>query len=77
MYIPYNVNELQALLDKSAFDFAILIEEKKWLNFIYTGDCEHNARLQFVRMWYYSKWRKKQGVNEKTKVDKKGQFKLL
>lgn len=77
MYIPYSVDKLRELSEKSAFDFAIMIEENKWLNYIYTGDWTHNDRLQFIRIWWYTKWRKTKDVKEKIRTDKKGQLKLL
>jgi len=73
------VEELTALRDKSRFDFAYLIEIEGWLKFIYSGDWEHNARLNFVRSFYYRDWKLKATNSDKLKdkTYKKGQFKLL
>jgi len=57
LYINHSVDELKEMSEKSAFDFANLIKEKKWLKLLYTGDWTHNQRLNFVRIWYYQKYR--------------------
>jgi hypothetical protein len=75
-YITYSVDELTALRDKSRFDFAYMIESNKWLDFIYSGDWEHNHRLQFVRLFYYKEWKTKKATNS-VRADKQGQLKLL
>ena len=76
-YIPYSVEQLQELKEKSKFDFAYLIESSNWLKFIYSGDWEHNARLNFIRMFYYKEWKKKKNAAQPKNTDKKGQYKLL
>ena len=76
-YIPYSVAELQELKEKSKFDFAYLIESSDWLKLIYSGDWEHNSRLNFVRMFYYKEWKKNKNANQPINTDKKGQYKLL
>ena len=75
-YIPYSVQELSALKEKSKFDLSHMIEDNKWLDFIYCGDWEHNNRLQFIRLFYFKEWKQRKQTNE-VRPDKKGQFKLL
>lgn len=75
-YINHSVEELTALRDKSRFDFAYMIESNKWLDYIYSGDWEHNNRLQFIRLFYYKEWKTKKAVNS-VQADKQGQLKLL
>jgi hypothetical protein len=53
-----------------------MIESNKWLDFIYSGDWEHNNRLQFVRLFYYKEWKTKKATNS-VRADKQGQLKLL
>ena len=76
-YIPYSVDEMSLMVEKSRFDFAVWIEENGWLNYLYSGDWEHNARLQFIRLWYYKDWRKTKITKTKENTHQKGQLKLL
>ena len=80
--IPYSIEELEAMKSKSRFDLAHLIESQKWLDFIYTGDWEHNDKLRFVRMFYFMEWKKPKPKNAIKIVGKKqnddpNQFKLM
>jgi hypothetical protein len=63
--------------DKSKSDFAALIEKNEWLNLLYSGDWEHNERLQFVRMFYNKEQRVQKVKTSGLKTDKLGQIKLL
>lgn len=73
-YIPYSVEELQQMKEKSAFDLAHLIKQENWLKMIYSGDWEHNKRLNFVRMFYYQEFR---GIKPQWKKDKEAYDKSL
>lgn len=63
--------------DKSKSDFAALIEKNEWLNLLYSGDWEHNERLQFVRMFYNKEQKVQKVKTSGLKTDKFGQIKLL
>lgn len=60
--------------EKSPFDFANLIKSSGWLKMIYTGDWEHNQRLNFVRLFYYQEYR---GIKPDYKVQKEEYEKSL
>ena len=83
-YIKYTLEELKALKEKSKFDFANLIKSEKWLDLLYSGDWEHNERLNFVRMFYYQEyrgikpdWKKQKDDYEKSLKEGQQQLNLL
>lgn len=83
-YIPYSVEQLKEMKEKSKFDLANLIKSEGWLKMLYSGDWEHNQRLNFIRLFYYQEYRgikpdyvKQKEQYEKSKQEGQQQLNLL
>jgi hypothetical protein len=69
-YIPYSVEQLKEFREKDKFAFVEMIKSNDWLKYIYSGDWEHNARLNYIRMFYYKEYR---GIKRKTPPSKQSE----